>query len=168
MSIWHVAPLRFAATFRALGACEDSWLRFRKFEGSSSIESPMAEWGLLKKSLKRVATQFSIFVSLVQRHVAPDWKVVLTEVNLVYRRRNVKTVRSSASLLHIGHYVDVSIPEYVIMLIPTKSGTRFHFSEFTSISNSSQTDCSTNKCSAIWVPNSIFYCMRFLPCTKFL
>ena len=29
--IWHVAPLRFAPAFRALGVCEHSWLRFKQF-----------------------------------------------------------------------------------------------------------------------------------------
>ena len=33
MAIWHVAPLRFAPAFRALGVCEYSWLRYNnKFD----------------------------------------------------------------------------------------------------------------------------------------
>ena len=31
MAVWHVAPLRFAPAFRALGVCEHIWLRYRNF-----------------------------------------------------------------------------------------------------------------------------------------
>ena len=37
MAIWHVAPLRFAPVFRALGVCEHIWLRYRNFECSNLI-----------------------------------------------------------------------------------------------------------------------------------
>ena len=33
MAIWHVAPLRFAPAFRALGVCEHSWLRYDNYLG---------------------------------------------------------------------------------------------------------------------------------------
>ena len=32
MAIWHVAPLRFAPAFRALGVCEHIWLRYKNFD----------------------------------------------------------------------------------------------------------------------------------------
>ena len=31
MAIWHVAPLRFAPAFRALGVCEHRWLRYNNY-----------------------------------------------------------------------------------------------------------------------------------------
>ena len=34
MAIWHVAPLRFAPVFRALGVCEHIWLRCKNFDPS--------------------------------------------------------------------------------------------------------------------------------------
>ena len=34
MAIWHVAPLRFAPAFRALGVCEHIRLRYKNFDPS--------------------------------------------------------------------------------------------------------------------------------------
>ena len=34
MAKWHVAPLRFAPAFRALGVCEHIWLRYKNFDPS--------------------------------------------------------------------------------------------------------------------------------------
>ena len=49
MVIWHVAPLRFAPAFRALGVCEHIWLRCRNFDPScfDPIQKfGMSTWGL--------------------------------------------------------------------------------------------------------------------------
>ena len=49
MAIWHVAPLRFAHTFRALGVCEHIWLRYKNFDPScfNPIQKfGMSTWGL--------------------------------------------------------------------------------------------------------------------------
>ena len=49
MAIWHVAPLRFAPAFRALGVCEHIWLRYKNFDPScfDPIQKfGMSTWGL--------------------------------------------------------------------------------------------------------------------------
>ena len=49
MAIWHVAPLRFAPAFRALGVCEHIWLRYKNFDPScfDPIQNfGMSTWGL--------------------------------------------------------------------------------------------------------------------------
>ena len=66
----------------------------------------------------------------------------------------------------------MNISDYVIIIIPTKSDTRFHHSEFNSIWNFSQSDCSIKKYSAEWDRIFIFCCMRLLlygnsPCLIF-
>ena len=44
MAKWHVAPLRFAPAFRALGVCEHIWLRYKNFEPGCFY--PLQKWGL--------------------------------------------------------------------------------------------------------------------------
>ena len=49
MAIWHVALLRFAHAFRALGVCEHIWLRYKNFDPScfDPIQKfGMSTWGL--------------------------------------------------------------------------------------------------------------------------
>ena len=58
----------------------------------------------------------------------------------------------------------MNISDYVIIIIPTKSDTRFHHSEFNSIWNFSQSDCSIKKYSAEWDRIFIFCCLRLLLC----
>ena len=46
---WHVAPLRFAPAFRALGVCEHIWLQYKNFDPScfDPIQRfGMSTWGL--------------------------------------------------------------------------------------------------------------------------
>ena len=45
MAIWHVAPLRFAPAFRALGVCEHIWLRYKNFD--PSCFDPIQKFGIV-------------------------------------------------------------------------------------------------------------------------
>ena len=45
MAIWHVAPLRFAPAFRALGVCEHIWLRYKNFD--PSCFDPIKKFGII-------------------------------------------------------------------------------------------------------------------------
>ena len=44
-AIWHVAPLRFAPAFRALGICEHVLIRHKKFD--PSCFDPFQKFGML-------------------------------------------------------------------------------------------------------------------------
>ena len=46
MAIWHVAPLRFAPAFRALGVCEHIWLRYDPSCFDPIQKFDMPTWGL--------------------------------------------------------------------------------------------------------------------------